>query len=342
MLSASDRDTPDESLQIEAVIIEDLAVVAVDEHGLYSQWANYGENWGGQNEKWLRAADGGYFFLLPDGQLREWQGSFENSTLITELTPAFHANPEKLLAAQPAMAAISLDDATLTVDPSGIEESFSVRVVVDDGMAQDSRTFSVIINGPQLMLRAGESLSVVLPDGELPGIAESLEVSIPRNMAADLTASVGLSAEEWLVNADYGFNYLGNGERWLQSPTGWHFIEPDGAIHQWNGDAATSPLVAMLTPRYHENPGLILDAESVSVDVSVVGNVVTLSSQDDTEEDEFDLLVLRTADGMTYASRISVSLVAPGTAYVDHDGFVGDDDAEENLLDELFSDWVGV
>ena len=51
----------------------------------------------------------------------------------------------------------------------------------------------------------------------------------------------------------------------------------------------------MLTARYHEDPGLILDAESVSVDVSVIGSVLTLNSLDDTEEDEFDLLVLGTA-----------------------------------------------
>jgi len=342
VLPVSDADTPFEGLQVEAIIIEDLAAAAVGEHGLYSQWANYGQNWGGQNEKWLLAADGGYFFLLPDGQLREWHGSFENSSLIAELTPAFHEAPEKLLAAQPALAAVNIDGITLTVDPAGVEESFSVRVVVDDGTAQDSQTFGVVINGSQLMLRAGESLSVVLPDDELPAILDSLEVSIPRNTAAELTESVGLSAEPWLVNADYGFNYLGNGERCLQSSAGWHFIEQDGAVHQWSGNAATSPLVAMLTARYHEDPGLILDAESVSVDVSVIGSVLTLNSLDDTEEDEFDLLVLGTAGGMTYASQISVSLVAPGTAYVDHDSFVGDDAAEEDLLDELFSDWVGV
>ncbi len=33
------------------------------------------KNWGGKNEKWLKAADGGWFYMTPDGRLYRWEGS---------------------------------------------------------------------------------------------------------------------------------------------------------------------------------------------------------------------------------------------------------------------------
>ena len=77
------------------------------------------------------------------------------------------------------------------------------------------------------------------------------------------------------------------------------------------------------------------------MDVSIKGNDVMLCSLDDTDEEEFDPRVLETAGGARSESQISVSLVAPGKTYPDHECLVGNAMAEEDLLGQFFSGWLG-
>ena len=77
------------------------------------------------------------------------------------------------------------------------------------------------------------------------------------------------------------------------------------------------------------------------MDVSIKGNDVMLCSLDDTDEEEFDPRVLETAGGARSESQISVSLVAPGKTYPEHECLVGNAMAEEGLPGQLFSGWLG-
>src|SRR5690606_24264284 len=44
--------------------------------------ADFHTNWGGQQEKWLQASSGAWFYILPDGGFYRWNNSFGDSPLL--------------------------------------------------------------------------------------------------------------------------------------------------------------------------------------------------------------------------------------------------------------------
>ena len=64
---------------------------------------NYFQNWGGTNEKWMRAGDSSWYFITPAGQLFHWNGQRDlaTSTLTATLAASYHANPGLLHHATP-------------------------------------------------------------------------------------------------------------------------------------------------------------------------------------------------------------------------------------------------
>lgn len=59
---------------------------------------NYWENWGGIGEKWLRASNGQWYFITPDGTFRSWdRKNGASGPEVVKLDPAFHENAELLI-----------------------------------------------------------------------------------------------------------------------------------------------------------------------------------------------------------------------------------------------------
>ncbi len=65
---------------------------------------SYWENWGGEEEKWLQAAGDQWFYVKPNGELRQWDqrsgttfGTPLAGTLIATVDTAFHEDPGRLI-----------------------------------------------------------------------------------------------------------------------------------------------------------------------------------------------------------------------------------------------------
>jgi hypothetical protein len=111
------------------------------------------DNWGGRDEKWIRSRDFQWFFLLPNGELREWDRS-GNATgnLIANVGSYFYNNP--LALAEAKAGAVGLG--TFTLESIGATKSrllmssagafngrFQVTVTVTDSLgASDMETFT--------------------------------------------------------------------------------------------------------------------------------------------------------------------------------------------------------
>ena len=87
--------------------------------GFYQPLSDYGENWGGQQERWIRAGNDGdaWYYLLPNGDLHRWQGGFDQSPVVASLGTGTYANPELLHDAQQVNASVRIVDGQLLVDP---------------------------------------------------------------------------------------------------------------------------------------------------------------------------------------------------------------------------------
>jgi hypothetical protein len=67
--------------------------------GLFTS-GNLDRNWGGRNEEWLQGTGGTWYFILPDGDLFQWDGSNQaTGTLMGQLDPSYYMDVNKLLTA---------------------------------------------------------------------------------------------------------------------------------------------------------------------------------------------------------------------------------------------------
>jgi subtilisin family serine protease len=105
----------------------------------------------GANEKWVQSAAiaSGWAFILPNGELRAWDGSGSASgPLLGNVGRSYHDDPNRLINVpvnQPR-ATLSILGSTLTItrDPAWIS-AMVITVTASDGMGSDSRTFTVTV-----------------------------------------------------------------------------------------------------------------------------------------------------------------------------------------------------
>lgn len=248
----------------------------------------YYEDYQGYGVRWLRSDTGGWMFLQSDGTLHEWQGSIAASPEVAALGEAVFANPSLLHDAVEVPAA-QMNGITAFVDASNVSSgSFEVSVTKTTGASSQTEVFTLDVTnvapeiptiGDQTMA-TDEVLSIDLPTVDVDGETIVYEIEVIENIAADARDAYAIYAPESLVNDDYGFNYLGQQERWVQSASGWMFITTAGTLHQWTGSYATSPEVARLDTRYHADPSLLVNAEHVDASVIIAGGQLQLSIAD--------------------------------------------------------------
>ena len=292
-LSAVDADG--DSLSYEAQVVGSLASQIMAEHNLYEMsWRDdYALNWGGHNEKWLQG-DQGWYYLLPDGTLNLWSGNFESSTLLAELTIAEHDNPNRLLQAIDPDISAEVVDGQLVVTPGNQTGLFDIQVMVSDGAATDSTTFSVEVTdlvavantAPQIDPIANQTtvvgsdplvIDLVATDADSNSL--TFEVSVEGSLAAQIMAEHNLY--EMSSRDDYALNWGGQNEKWLQGDQGWYYLLPDGTLNLWSGSFESSTLLAELSVAEYDNPDRLLQSTHPDISAEIVNGqlVITPGSQ---------------------------------------------------------------
>ena len=113
----------------------DLAYALDQRLGLTATTADFSQNYGGLNEKWVLGSDG-WYFIRTDGELWKWNGTLTqatgtlaatetsgtvdpaNGTLMATLDPLYYTDPLLPANAQPNQVTIAQTGTTLTVTPA--------------------------------------------------------------------------------------------------------------------------------------------------------------------------------------------------------------------------------
>jgi carbonic anhydrase len=122
---------------------------------LYAYNGSYYTNLYGDNEKWLVAANGIWYALLPNGQLYRWAATMaqtlQAANLVATFDPIFWTYPQLLLDAQPPVApAITwtvLGNQLTLQRPAGLTGVFLIQVTASDGaLTSTPQTFLLTLN----------------------------------------------------------------------------------------------------------------------------------------------------------------------------------------------------
>jgi len=247
---------------------------------------NYGLNWGGRSEKWINGIESnisnGWYFLLPDGSVNAWGGSFETSTQIAVLSTAHYDDPELLLEAEPPGLGVEVVNSNLIITPSSETGTFAIEVTGHDGVASASTdfTFTLTNNAPELSISDqiatdGVPLSIQLPVLDADGQEIFYTVELLGDDFSLLDAEHGFYSD-----GNYWTNYLGQNERWIRdSDHQWFYLLPGGELHQWNDSFDNSPLIATLSADVYEDPTLLTAPTTIPVTFSVTGGVLTIQAE---------------------------------------------------------------
>lgn len=106
----------------------------------------------GLNEKWLQSttsnlANGGWYAILPDGEVRAWTGGTSTGATVATLDPAVYADPALLYNAAAPTAGASFSGSVLTLTPPGnFVGTLQVTVNASNGTSTASRQFSVTVS----------------------------------------------------------------------------------------------------------------------------------------------------------------------------------------------------
>ncbi len=244
----------------------------------------YYEDYAGYGVRWLQSEVVGWMFLEADGTLRDWEGSIASSPVVATLGEDVFADPALLHDATNTGTA-TINGMTAVIDPSDFVGTFEVALTKTAGGMTETEVFAVDVTNaaPEVPVIGNQTMAttdvlvVDLPTADADGDVIAYEVEILENVAADLRDAFAIEASGSLVADDYGFNYLGQQERWVQSSSGWMFITTEGTVHQWTGAFASSPQVARLDASYHADPGLLVNAEHVDVTATVSGGQLQIS-----------------------------------------------------------------
>lgn len=140
-------DTDGDTISYEVELIENLAADLRDDYAIYapaSHVANdYGFNYLGYQERWLRS-NAGWLFITEEGVVHKWRGSYDASPAIANLDGRYHADPSLLVNAEHVdFAAVYSNGQQQISADSGYTGQLLVRLQATDGFATARQTFFV-------------------------------------------------------------------------------------------------------------------------------------------------------------------------------------------------------
>lgn len=262
-----------------AEVVENRLWNVDQQHGFYQTRADYGENWGGYQERWIRASNDSdnWHYLLPNGDLHRWQGSFEQSALIASLGPEVYDDPSLLHDARRLDATVHVDQGRLLIDPgTGYVGTFTVALTGIELGVVNTQTFTVtvvddrlpLVIGDQTMQSSQDVLALALPTSAVSDDAD-YRVEILENKLWQLDQQLGF----YQPLSDYGENWGGQQERWIRAANDgdtWYYLLPNGELHRWQGGFDQSPVVASVGTAVYANPDMLHEAQHVNASVRIV------------------------------------------------------------------------
>ena len=139
-LALTTMDPEGDSLVVTGEVV-DTAYTLDQSLGFWSD-GDYYQNWGGQQEKWIRDSSNQWHFLLPTGELFAWNGTFESSDWLASLGDAVYNDPSLLTDAQPSPVTVQWTGTHLEIQrPLNHLSPVQIRVVVFDGYNETVEQF---------------------------------------------------------------------------------------------------------------------------------------------------------------------------------------------------------
>lgn len=318
-----------DSLTYEASYTNLLAEQVMAEHHLYEvgYLENYALNWGGENEKWLQG-DEGWYFLLPDGSLNHWNGGFQSSTQLANLSQEAYENPELLLTGEPFGLEVEVIDNQLVVTPGDQVGEFEIKLSLTDGVTSDQTVFNLTVsntaptvNVSDQSVITGQPLVIELPLQDADGHDIGYEIEVLGDSLAVLDAEHGFWA-----NGNYYDDYHGQNERWIRDQNHqWHYLLENGDLYRWEDSFENSVLVAQLGSHVYDDPSLLTDPQPLPITASVEDGVLTIVAE------------------QGYVGEVTIQIAANDgfeTSLTTFQLIVGEDEAQEiEVLDGMFAEW---
>lgn len=132
-------------------LIFSASIVSTIEQQLDAQYDlvesdDYHTNCLGNNERWIRSANGGWFYVMPSGEFYQWQGSFATSTLLADFNSTHYDNPDLIAEPETIDANVHIDGDVLVITPDAdYSGSFQVEIGATDGANVASQTVMVAV-----------------------------------------------------------------------------------------------------------------------------------------------------------------------------------------------------
>jgi hypothetical protein len=131
----------------------------------------------------------------------------------------------------------------------------------------------VVATGDDNPCVRSRNANFISPAAYLDWIEE--HVNLPTNnevvISDELRCSARLldDAQGFVTPDSYSHNWGGRGEKWFSNGQGqWHFILPDGAVHQWTigSNPPAGEQVGALSPEFHADPTQLTEAPEAPAD----------------------------------------------------------------------------
>jgi hypothetical protein len=250
--------------------------------------SNYYFNYRNAQEKYLvstngsNAAQGGWYFLLPNGSLYAWDGNSlttsEASAAAATVSAATYSDPTQLFTTSPPTGVTAtVNSSTLAVNDVGFAGTVQVAVTASDGTLTDTKTFLVTFtdaNAPTLapittpppFSHTTTPPTIALTGGDADGAADIANLVYSAKVYQDTPAYLAFTLQQtyglFSPGNNYYFNYRGQNEKYLQgSGNQWYYLLPTGALYQW-GLPSSTLLTTRLPTAFWSNPDLLWNAQA--------------------------------------------------------------------------------
>lgn len=243
------------------------------------------ENWGGFSERWLRGDGSDWFYILPEGHLHQWTGSFGSSPLAGIVATADYDDPSRLVDVV-LPASVAVDGTTLTIDLlSNGPTEFEISLTTGNSLLDRNQTFGVnVIEVPndapefapiddQTVVHSLGELNVPFVVSDADGDELSISTFVVQTEARQLDQQYDF---HW--NGNDHFNWGGQNEKWIRGDgNAWFYILESGDIHRWEGGFATSPLIGNAGEQVHNSVEALIDVPALPVNAQIAGDAVAVT-----------------------------------------------------------------
>lgn len=137
-------------VETEALIFS-ASIVSTIEQQLDAQYDlvesdDYHTNCLGNNERWIRSGNGGWFYVMPSGEFYQWQGSFAKSNLLATFDSTHYDNPDLIAEPETIDATVHVEGDVLVITPDAdYTGSFQVEIGATDGSHAATQTVMVAV-----------------------------------------------------------------------------------------------------------------------------------------------------------------------------------------------------